>query len=99
MNIPQYLDTLQRRYSTGNAREHAYRADLEALLRHLAPGVEVTNEPANVTDCGNQPAQKWLKDRRERVLAFDDLLHYQRIVAALGATERLMGEIDQLTTI
>lgn len=53
MNIPQYLDALQRRYSTGNAREHAYRADLEALLRHLAPGVEVTNEPANVTDCGN----------------------------------------------
>lgn len=53
MNIPQYLDALQRRYSTGNAREHAYRADLEALLRHLAPGIEVTNEPANVTDCGN----------------------------------------------
>ncbi len=53
MNIQQYLDTLQRRYATGNAREHAYRADLEALLRHLTPGVEVTNEPANVTDCGN----------------------------------------------
>lgn len=53
MNITQYLDALQRRYSTGNAGEHAYRADLEALLRHLAPGVEVINEPVNVTKCGN----------------------------------------------
>jgi len=35
------------------ASEHAYRGDLEALIRALVPQVEVTNEPSKVTDCGN----------------------------------------------
>src|SRR5690554_4415041 len=29
---------------------------------------------------GYQPAQKWLKDRKERTLGFDDILHYQKII-------------------
>ena len=43
---------------------------------------------------GYQPAQKWLKDRRYRILTFDDILHYQRVIVALNQTGRLMGEID-----
>jgi len=43
---------------------------------------------------GYQPAQKWLKDRRGRVLSFEDIRHYQKIIVALMETERLMGEID-----
>lgn len=43
---------------------------------------------------GYQPAQKWLKDRRDRVLDFEDILHYQKIIVALTETSRLMGEID-----
>jgi len=43
---------------------------------------------------GYQPAQKWLKDRKERVLEFDDILHYQKIIVALSETDRLMKEID-----
>jgi predicted helicase len=43
---------------------------------------------------GYQPAQKWLKDRKGRTLNYDDILHYQRIVAVLCETERIMGEID-----
>jgi hypothetical protein len=53
MALSEYLEQLSKRYAAGMAREHAYRSDLESLLRALAPGVEVTNEPANVTDCGN----------------------------------------------
>ncbi|MEY3249592.1 MAG: hypothetical protein RL742_1635, partial [Bacteroidota bacterium] len=53
MTIPAYLDTLNRRFQSGIAKEHAYRTDFEQLLRALAPGMEVTNEPSNVTDCGN----------------------------------------------
>ena len=45
---------------------------------------------------GYQPAQKWLKDRRDRTLDFEDILHYQRIIVALSETERLMGEIDDV---
>lgn len=43
---------------------------------------------------GYQPAQKWLKDRHERVLSFDDILHYQRIIVALEETRKVMQEID-----
>lgn len=44
---------------------------------------------------GYQPAQKWLKDRKERSLDFDDILHYQKIIVALTQTHRIMQEIDQ----
>ena len=43
---------------------------------------------------GYQPAQKWLKDRRNRELSYDDILHYQKIIIALSETNRLMKEID-----
>lgn len=43
---------------------------------------------------GYQPAQKWLKDRKDRKLEFEDILHYQRIIVALAETDRLMKEID-----
>jgi len=45
---------------------------------------------------GYQPAQKWLKDRKERTLEFDDILHYQKIIFALFETDRLMKEIDKI---
>jgi hypothetical protein len=41
---------------------------------------------------GYQPAQKWLKDRRGRVLDFDDVQHYRRVVWALRETGRVMRE-------
>jgi len=53
MDLRQYIETVNRRYQTDMAKEHAYRTDLESLIRELAPDVEITNEPANVTDCGN----------------------------------------------
>ncbi|RLC83671.1 MAG: DNA methyltransferase [Chloroflexi bacterium] len=43
---------------------------------------------------GYQVLHKWLKDRRGRLLTFDDLTHYQKIVVALQETMRLMAEID-----
>ena len=45
---------------------------------------------------GYQPAQKWLKDRKDRPLAFEDILHYQKIIVALSETDRLMKEIDRI---
>ncbi len=45
---------------------------------------------------GYQPAQKWLKDRKERVLGFEDILHYQKIIVALTETDRIMKEIDKI---
>ena len=48
---------------------------------------------------GYQPAQKWLKDRKERKLEFDDILHYQKIIVALSETDRIMGEIDKIEIV
>jgi len=53
MNIQEYLQSVNKRYKTGHAREHAYRHDLESLVRHICPHIEVTNEPKSVTECGN----------------------------------------------
>ena len=45
---------------------------------------------------GYQICQKWLKDRKGRKLSYDDLVHYQKIVAAIKETIRLMAEIDEM---
>jgi very-short-patch-repair endonuclease len=45
---------------------------------------------------GYQPAQKWLKDRKDRTLEFDDILHYQKIIVALTETDRLMKEVGKV---
>lgn len=45
---------------------------------------------------GYQPAQKWLKDRKERVLTYEDITHYQRVIIALTETARIMQEIDTI---
>jgi predicted helicase len=48
---------------------------------------------------GYQPAQKWLKDRKDRKLEFDDILHYQKIIVALSETDRLMKVIDKVIEV
>jgi hypothetical protein len=45
---------------------------------------------------GYQVCEKWLKDRKGRVLSREDIDHYQRVVVALKETMRLMKEIDKV---
>ena len=42
---------------------------------------------------GYQPAQKWLKDRKDRQLESEDIDHYQKIIKILLETDRIMKEI------
>ena len=53
MNLIDYINQVNKRYQSGISKEHSYRGDLESLLRYFAPEADITNEPANVTDCGN----------------------------------------------
>jgi hypothetical protein len=53
MTIKEYIEIVSKRLQSGISREHSYRGDLETLIRELVDGIEITNEPANVTDCGN----------------------------------------------
>jgi predicted helicase len=45
---------------------------------------------------GYQVCEKWLKDRKGRILTKDDIAHYHKIVVALSETIRLMAEIDKV---
>ena len=47
---------------------------------------------------GYQPAQKYLKDRKGRVLTPDEVIHYEAIIAVLLETDKVMKEIGQNTT-
>ncbi len=44
---------------------------------------------------GYQVCAKWLKDRKGRVLSFQDIVQYQQIVAALAETLHVMEQIDE----
>jgi hypothetical protein len=44
---------------------------------------------------GYRVCEKWLKDRRGRVLSKEDIEHYGKIVVAIRETIRLMGKIDK----
>jgi len=43
---------------------------------------------------GYLPAQKYLKDRRDRALTWDEINHYQKIIVALAETAKVMKQID-----
>ena len=45
---------------------------------------------------GYQPAQKWLKDRKGRTLANEEIDHYQAIILALSRTRALMQKLSAL---
>ena len=44
---------------------------------------------------GYRPAEKWLKDRKNLCLSFDDIAHYRNLIAALSETRQVMGRIDE----
>ncbi|MBN1168978.1 N-6 DNA methylase [Candidatus Woesebacteria bacterium] len=44
---------------------------------------------------GYQPAQKWLKDRKNKTLTNEDIEHYQKMIVSLNETYKIMKAIDQ----
>ena len=45
---------------------------------------------------GYQVLDKWLRDRKrdEKILTYDDVLHYEKTIKAISETIHLMAEID-----
>ncbi len=62
-------------------------------VRHFS---DVPSSAWNFYIGGYQPAQKWLKDRKNHLLTGDDVEHYEQIIHSLLQTERIMQEIDSL---
>lgn len=57
------------------------------------------NVPESVWDFyvgGYQPVQKWLKDRKGRLLSKEEVDHYQKIIIVVTETIRLIEEIDKV---
>ena len=44
---------------------------------------------------GYRPAEKWLKDRKGRILTQNDLKHYQRIILALAKTREIINGLGK----
>ena len=47
---------------------------------------------------GYQPAQKWLKDRKEHELAFEDIRHYQEMIYSLSETDRIISQFYEINS-
>jgi predicted helicase len=61
-----------------------------------------TNVPEEVWNFhigGYQVCEKWLKDRRERELSAENIVHYGKVVVALKETIRLMAEVDEVIEV
>lgn len=56
----------------------------------------VPEETWNFRVGGYQVLDKWLKDRKGRVLSSEDVGHYRRVVATLHETRQIMEEIDEV---
>lgn len=52
-HVSDYVHKVAARVKLGHSSEHTFRKDLEDLINNLVPDVIVTNEPSQVTDCGN----------------------------------------------
>jgi hypothetical protein len=81
----------------------SFAAALQSASRrgrvHINPSRWFEGIPENVWNFhigGYQVCEKWLKDRRGRVLSEEDIAHYQKVVVALNETIRLMAEIDKV---
>jgi hypothetical protein len=56
----------------------------------------VTEEIWNYQIGGYQVCDKWLKDRKGRILSLDDIRHYCKVVTAIKKTIEIQKEIDKL---
>ena len=45
---------------------------------------------------GYQVLDKWLSDRKGRILSLDDQLHLRKVIAALSETRKIQEKIDKL---
>lgn len=53
-------------------------------------------EAWNMIIAGYQPLEKWLKDRKDKHLTSDEIIHYQKMIVALVKTIRTQEKIDEI---
>ncbi len=94
-NMPKSLDVSFP--IVGSSQVSCYRWEQNRVYINSEQYFDKVPESAwNFYIGGYQPAQKWLKDRKNQVLTFDDIIHYQRIIYVLQQTIGIMSEIDNI---
>lgn len=56
----------------------------------------VPSEAWNMIIAGYKSLEKWLKDRKDKHLTGDEIIHFQKMVVALVETIRIQEEIDEI---
>jgi predicted metal-dependent RNase len=97
----QLIETRKHKGKKNKFKRVNTKSDAKALYQkvHINQTQYFNNVPEvawNFYIGGYQPAQKWLKDRKDRKLEIEDIFHYQKIIVALTETDRLMKEIDKI---
>ncbi len=66
MDLKEYVNIVNQKYSAGNATEHTYRGVLEQLIQSLLPNLRIVNEPKR-EKCG---APDYIASRKDGVPVF-----------------------------
>ena len=75
---------------------NSYRATGKIFINQTQYFDNVPEVAWNFHTDGFQPAQKWLEDKKGKILEFDDIRYYQKIIVALTATDRIVKEINKI---
>ena len=78
----------------GNEVENLKYVGDKVYINKLQYFNHVSSEDWNFYIGGYQPSQKWLKDLKGRILGYEDIRHYQRIVRILKETIETMCNLD-----
>src|SRR5574337_1308241 len=78
-------------------RKHQYSENEQRVYINEAQYFEgIAQETWEYQIGGYQVLNKWLKDRKERILSLEDIQHYCRVATALSNTIAIQGDIDDL---
>ncbi len=95
--VHAYLKDITATHGGGVFTEHSFRGGLQKLLRELLPGVQITNEPGRVVDCG---APDYVLSRNKIPLGYveaknvdkslDDKVHREQLRRYLKSLDNLI---------
>ncbi|GHV95692.1 DNA methyltransferase [Spirochaetia bacterium] len=95
-NVNPDMDTATFPVSGSNEIEKQLYADNKVQINKTQYFDSIPLEVWEYYIGGYQPAQKWLKDRKGRILSFEDIEHYQKIIVVLKMTMELQQQIDEV---
>jgi predicted helicase len=95
-NVSPALDLADFPVIDSNEIETLHYKDRKVFINKTQYFSDVPLEAWEYYIGGYQPAQKWLKDRKGRVLTFDDIEHYRKIIFVLITTIKIQRQIDEV---